>query len=379
MSSTKRLLPLEGIKVIEIAGLAPAPFAGMVLADFGASVIRIDKSIHTFNMDVLSRNKRSISINLKSPIGTSILKRLICCNTDILIEPFRPGVMERLGLGPDVLCNINKKLIYVRLTGFGQKGKFSNMAGHDINYLAVSGVLSFLGRKNENPMFPLNILADFAGGGLISVLGILLALIERSKSGKGQVIDVAMVDGVKYLSTYPYLMKLTNQLWTKSRGENILDGGAHFYEVYKTKDNKFMAVGAIESQFYAELLKKLNLDASSLPFQLDNSKWNGMKQLFTNIFKTKTQEEWNQIFYKSDACVTPIYELSELSHKVPEPAPKLYKTPGKLININDKNYFLKPGKHSKEILKEHGYSESEIKEFSIKNVVNGLNYSKSFL
>jgi len=377
MSSTKILLPLDGIKVIEIAGLAPAPFAGMVLADFGASVIRIDKFTHNFNMDILSRNKRSISVNLKSPIGISILKRLICCNTDILIEPFRPGVMEKLGLGPDVLCNLNEKLIYVRLTGFGQKGKFSNMAGHDINYLAVSGILSLLGRKDENPMFPLNILADFAGGGLISVLGILLALIERSKSGKGQVIDVAMVDGVKYLATYPHLMKLTNQMWIEPRGENILDGGAHFYEIYKTKDNKFMAVGALEPQFYAELLKKLNLNANSLPFQFDNSKWNEMKQLFTNIFKTKTQEEWAQIFYKSDACVTPVYELS---YKIPEPAPKLHKISGELININNnKNYFLKPGKHSKEILKEHGYNEDEIKEFSIKNVVNGLNYFKSLL
>ncbi|GBB91818.1 hypothetical protein RclHR1_01920022 [Rhizophagus clarus] len=284
--------------------------------------------------------------------------------------------MEKLGLGPDVLCNLNEKLIYVRLTGFGQEGKFSNMAGHDINYLAVSGILSLLGRKNENPMFPLNILADFAGGGLISVLGILLALIERSKSGKGQVIDAAMVDGVKYLTTYPYLMKLTNQIWTNPRGENILDGGAHFYEVYKTKDNKFMAVGAIEPQFYAELLKRLNLDANLLPFQLDSSKWNNMKQLFTNIFKTKTQDEWIQIFYKSDACVTPVYELS---YKIPEPAPKLHKTPGKLININSTKYFLKPGKHSREILKEYGYNENEIKEFSIKNIVNGLNYFKSLL
>ncbi|PKY53790.1 CoA-transferase family III [Rhizophagus irregularis] len=374
MASTKRLLPLDGIKVIEMAGLAPAPFAGMVLADFGASVIRIDKFTLKTNMDILSRNKRLISINLKSPIGTSILKRLICYDTDILIEPFRPGVMEKLGLGPDILCNLNEKLIYVRLTGFGQEGKFSNIAGHDINYLAVSGILSLLGRKNENPMFPLNILADFAGGGLISVLGILLALIARLKSGKGQVIDVAMVDGVKYLSTYPYLMKLTNQMWTKPRGENILDGGAHFYEVYKTKDNKFMAVGAIEPQFYAELLKRLNLDANLLPFQLDSSKWNNMKQLFTNIFKTKKQEEWTQIFYKSDACVTPVYELN---YKIPEPTPKLLRTSGKLIN--NTKYFLKPGEHSREILKEYGYSENEIKEFSIKNIVDGLNYSKSLL
>ncbi|CAI2165934.1 2505_t:CDS:2 [Funneliformis geosporum] len=374
MSSIKRLLPLDGIKVIEIAGLAPAPFTGMVLADFGANVIRVDKFTDMHNkMDNLSRNKRSISINLKSPIGISIFKRLIFLDTDILIEPFRPGVMEKLGLGPNELCKLNEKLIYVRLTGFGQKGKFSNMAGHDINYLAVSGVLSLLGRKNENPMFPLNILADFAGGGMMCVLGILLALIERSKSGKGQVIDVAMVDGVKYLATFTQLMKLMNQLWTEPRGENMLDGGAHFYEVYKTKDNKYMAVGAIEPQFYAELLKRLDLNANTLPSQLDNSKWNEMKQLFTNTFLTKTQEEWNQVFYGSDACVTPVYGLSD---KIPEPAPKLYETPGRMIQLNDS---LNPGKHSEEILTEYGYSENEIKEFSMRDIVGGLNFKKSLL
>ncbi|CAG8440199.1 6312_t:CDS:2 [Funneliformis caledonium] len=334
MSSIKRLLPLDGIKVIEIAGLAPAPFAGMVLADFGANVIRVDKSTNMHNnMDKLTRHKRSISINLKSPIGISILKRLIYLDTDILIEPFRPG-------------------------------RFSNMAGHDINYLAVSGVLSLLGRKDD---------PDFAGGGMMCVLGILFALIERSKSGKGQIIDVAMVDGVKYLATFLHLMKLMKQLMTEPRGENMLDGGAHFYEVYETKDNKYMAVGAIEPQFYAELLKRLGLNENSLPSQLDNSKWNEMKQLFKEKFMTKTQDEWNQVFFGSDACVTPVYELSG---KVPEPAPKLYETPGRLAHINES---LDPGKHSEEILKESGYSESEIKEFSMRGIVGGLNFKKSLL
>ncbi|CAG8540605.1 14304_t:CDS:2 [Funneliformis mosseae] len=365
MSSIKRLLPLDGIKVIEIAGLAPAPFAGMVLADFGANVIRVDKSTNMHNnMDKLTRHKRSISINLKSPIGISILKRLIYLDTDILIEPFRPGVMERLGLGPNELCKLNEKLIYVRLTGFGQKGRFSNMAGHDINYLAVSGVLSLLGRKDD---------PDFAGGGMMCVLGILFALIERSKSGKGQIIDVAMVDGVKYLATFLHLMKLMKQLMTEPRGENLLDGGAHFYEVYETKDNKYMAVGAIEPQFYAELLKRLGLNANYLPSQLDNSKWNEMKQLFKEKFMTKTQDEWNQVFFGSDACVTPVYELSG---KVPEPAPKLYETPSRLAHINES---LDPGKHSEEILKESGYSESEIKEFLMRGIVGGLNFKKSLL
>ncbi|CAH1758320.1 3316_t:CDS:10 [Entrophospora sp. SA101] len=298
------ILSLVGLRVVELAGLAPAPFAGMMLGDFGANVIRVDeyyeKQEEYNNIDVLARNKRSISINLKNPIGIEIFKKLIR-NSDVLIEPFRPGIMEKLGLGPDELFEINGKLIYARLTGFGQEGKYSKMAGHDINYLAISGVLSLLGRK-----------ADFAGGGLICVVGILLALIERSITGIGKIIvDSSMVDGVKYLATFSYLMKKgSSSLFNNMRGENLLDGGAHFYEVYQTKDNKYIAVC--------------------------------------------TQDEWTEIFHNTDSCVTPVLELTD--------SPLSLKSTLNLIST---------GKHTLEILHEIGYDDDKIiKEFQNKKIIN---------
>ncbi|RUS24236.1 CoA-transferase family III domain-containing protein [Jimgerdemannia flammicorona] len=231
--------PLNGLKVLEIAGLAPAPFAGMVLADFGADVIRVDRT-NEFNIDILTRHKRSIALNFKNPDGHSTFIRLVQ-HADVVIEPFRSGVMEKLGLGPDVLCKANPRLVYARLSGYGQTGKSALVAGHDINYVAMSGLLSMLGRQGENPSPPLNIVADFAGGGLMCVMGILLALIERQRSGKGQVVDAGMTAGVSYLSTFPYAMRKTGLQWTEERGTNLLDGGAPFYNVYRTMDKKFVA------------------------------------------------------------------------------------------------------------------------------------------
>jgi len=337
-------MALQGIKVVEFAGLAPGPFCGMILADFGAEVVRIDKpnGNHTLIPDILARGKKSLAINLKSPTSKKIILKL-CDQADVLIEPFRPGVMEKNGLGPDVICKRNPRIIYARLTGFGQHGIYAPRAGHDINYLAVSGVLSMLGRAHEKPMPPLNILADFAGGGLLCACGILLALFERMKSGKGQTIDCAMVDGVLYLASFNYIGK-DLLFGNKPRGYNFFDGGVPFYEVYKTKDNKYLAVGALEPQFYHALLKVLGLDPAEFP-QWERSVWPKLSRKLTEVFSEKTQEEWCQVFKDEDLCVTPVVDVHSLHHDnyitkerrsllqkgeriEPAPAPKLSRTPG---------------------------------------------------
>ncbi|KAG0211801.1 hypothetical protein BGX28_007391 [Mortierella sp. GBA30] len=371
--------PLAGLKVIEIAGLAPAPFAGKILSDFGADVIRIDRSAAVMNLDVLAKNKRSLALNLKSPQGIDTLIRL-CEKADVIIEPFRPGVMERLGLGPAVLLKRNPKLIYARMTGFGQQGHYAKMAGHDINYLSISGVLNTLGRHDDKPAFPINLLADFAGGGLMCALGILLALQERSRSGQGQVVDAAMVDGVSYIGSFVYNMYKAGALFQTPRGTGQLDGGAPFYDTYQTKDGLFMAVGAIESEFYKLLIQGLGLDPEKdkLPEQMDTKGWPQLKQLFTKIFLSRTQEEWVQVFDKTDACVTPV--LDYYSMPTPEPAPKLSRTPAKLGTKNkDEEVFLEVGGQSKEILVEAGFSEQEIRDLVVKKAVAGAGLEKASL
>ncbi|XP_072353421.1 alpha-methylacyl-CoA racemase isoform X3 [Scyliorhinus torazame] len=245
-------MALAGIRVIELAGLAPSPLCGMILADFGAKVVRIDRT-RAFTADVLGRGKRSVALNIKKPEGAEVLKQL-CNRSDVLIEPFRRGVMEKLGLGPEGMLEQNPKLIYARLSGFGQSGQYSKNAGHDINYIALSGLLSKFGRKGENPYAPLNVVADFAGGGLMCAMGIILALYERIKSGKGQVIDANMVEGAAYCSSWLWKSQQLS-LWNRERGENLLDTGAPFYETYKTSDGKYMAVGALEPQFYDKLIE----------------------------------------------------------------------------------------------------------------------------
>ncbi|KAI8815237.1 C1q and tumor necrosis factor-related protein 3 [Cladochytrium replicatum] len=358
---------LSGITVIELAGLAPGPFAGMVLSDFGADVIRVDKpSAHT--TDVLYRGKRSISLDLKSSAGLAVLKRL-CAKADVVIDPFRPGVMEKMGLGPDDVLRENPKCVYARITGFGQQGPYSKMAGHDINYIAVSGVLSVLGRKGEPPMFPANILGDFAGGGMLCVVGILLALVERTRSGRGQVVDAAMVDGAAYLSTF-ILKMMETPLWNNPRGENVLDSGAPFYEVYETKDGKYMSVGALEPQFYAAFIKGLGLDTSKLPGQIEMDKWPVLRKIFKETFLTKTRAEWAAIFDGTDACVAPILETTEVMnhpHNIqrglmagpsdPNPAPRLSRTPGRKVPVGEQ---LVVGQHTVEVLNQFGFAKDEV-------------------
>lgn len=325
----------------------------------------------------MKNGKKSLALNLKDKKGIEILKKL-ARRSDVLIEPFRSGVMEGLGLGPKVLQEINPRLIYARLTGFGQSGPYAPMAGHDINYVATSGVLSFLGRKNEKPTPPVNLLADFGGGGLSCALGIILALFERTKSGKGQVIDSSMVEGTAYLSSWLFRSQHL-PIWGNERGNNILDTGSHFYETYETSDGKFMAVGALESQFYEILVEKLNIDG--LSEQWSDFDWK--KKILKAVFKTKTRDEWCKIFDGTDACVTPVLEAYEAPNHphnkeresfdvlengivAPKPAPKLSRTPG--VSTAEMP-VVENGADTEEILLELGFTKEDVEQLNKDQVV----------
>ncbi|KAK1835386.1 CoA-transferase family III domain-containing protein [Podospora conica] len=312
--------PLTGLKVLEFAGLAPGPFAGILLADAGASVLRIDRlpsnpaAAPLPTSDQLTRRKASLAVDLKSPSGIALIHRLIP-TTDILIDPFRPGVLESLSLGPSTLLALNPRLIYARLTGFRRDGAYAPLAGHDINYLAVSGALSLLGRSHEKPYAPVNLLADFAGGALPLVIGVLLALVSRATTGRGQVVEANMVDGAAYLATFPRFA-LKTPVGGRPRGENLLDGGCPFYDTYETAvAGEYVAVGALEPQFYAQLLAGLGLDGD-VRFagvrQGDREGWEVMRGEFERIFRTKTRAEWERVFAGTDACVTPVLGYAEL-------------------------------------------------------------------
>ena len=377
--------PLDGIRVIEMAGLAPSPYCGMILADFGADVVIVDRLStgapempNIMAKNPFDRGKRSMRVNLKTKEGMAVVRRMIQAY-DVLLEPYRPGVTEKLGLGPDEAMNMNPKLIYARLTGWGQKGPYAGMAGHDINYIALSGALSLFRRKGEKPLPPCNLLGDFAGGGMLCAMGILLALIERNKSGKGQVVDAAMVDGATNISTLFWGL-LANHLMTLDIGTNMLDSGAPYYQTYETADGKFMSVGAIEGRFYAELLKGLDIDPSTLPYQHDKGRWPEMRDRFAEVFKIKTRDQWVAIFDGTDACVAPILDMDEVnSHphnrerdllvevdgvSQPAPAPRLSRTPGSVQKQGTPR-----GSETREILKELGYTKQDIEGLLQKNIV----------
>lgn len=379
-------MPLKEVKVLELAGLAPAPFCGMLLSEFGATVIRVDKMGLTPDIDTVSHGKQSVAVNLKHPKGMEVFKKM-CKTSDVLIEPFRKGVMEKLGLGPNELLAANQRLIYARLTGYGQHGFYSNAAGHDINYLALSGILSMLGGRSKQPTPPCNLLADFAAGGLMCALGIVLALFERQSSGKGQVIDCSMVEGSVYLASWITRGRHT-ALWNQPRGKNILDGGAYYYTTYETKDGQWMAVGALEPQFYNELLNGLGLTYDEVPqFKGDFDKYHSV---FAEKFKQRTRDEWCKIFDGIDACVIPVLSLEEAekhphnvsrntftrSHEgdiTARPSPLLSRTPGTSLASQPRPV---PGQHTFEVLTSFGYSVDELQELKSVGAIGDGSISK---
>jgi alpha-methylacyl-CoA racemase len=367
--------PLSGIKVVEITGIGPGPFCAMMLADLGADVIRIDRSAAVRaqlpdkpSNDVLARGRRSIGVDLKHPEGVELVLQLIE-KADVLTEGFRPGVMERLGLGPEVCLKRNPKLVYGRMTGFGQEGPMAQAAGHDINYIALAGALAHIGREGEKPLPPLNLVGDFGGGGMLLALGVCAALVERGKSGKGQVVDAAMVDGAATLMAFIHGFYAGGG-WGE-RGTNLLDTGAHFYDTYETKDARYVSLGSIEPQFYAELLELTGLDKESLPQQMDRSQWRAMKQRLTALFKTKTRDEWCALMEGSDVCFAPVLTIPEAYEhphniargtfvevagvKQPGPSPRFSRTPGEI-----KRPPPHPGQHTAEALADWGISAEAV-------------------
>jgi alpha-methylacyl-CoA racemase len=306
--------PLSGVRVIEIASLAPAPFGCMILADLGADVLRVDRAERcgpqaTAPVDPLSRGRRSIGLNLKDRAAIDLLLTL-AEEVDVLVEGFRPGVAERLGFGPGACAERNPGLIFGRMTGWGQDGPLAPTAGHDIDYIAISGALSMVGRAGAAPVPPVNLLGDFGGGGMLLALGILAALVERTRSGLGQVVDAAMVDGSALLTSFVYGLRATGA-WQDKRGVNLLDGGAPFYDTYVTADGEYMAVGALEPQFYAALLTGLGLADAGLPGQHDRNGWPVLRERFAATFSGRTRAEWEQIFAGTDACVSPVLSPAE--------------------------------------------------------------------
>ncbi len=364
--------PLQGLKVIEMAGIGPGPFTAMMLADMGAEVLRVDRpNARVLNpeKDVLNRGRRSIAVDLKHPDGVQTVLRLVE-QADALLEGFRPGVMERLGLGPDECLARNPKLVYGRMTGWGQDGPLSHAAGHDINYIAIAGVLNNFKRDGERPVPPNNLVGDFGGGGLLLAFGLVCALLEASRSGHGQVVDAAMVDGAAVLSTMIHAF-VAMGIWQDNPGHNMLDTGAPFYEVYETADGKFMAIGAIEQQFYAELLERSGLKDEDLPFQLDRDQWPSMKERFEAFFKQKTRDEWQSILEGTDACAVPVLSMTEAPkhpHNAarqtfverdgvtqPAPAPRFSRTTAEIGSPPPA-----PGEHTNDALSDWGFTADEV-------------------
>ena len=303
--------PLAGVKVLELGGIGPGPHAAMVLADLGADVVRVRRpgglQMPAEDLDLLHRGKRIVDLDVKSEPGTLLD---LAAKADVLLDGFRPGTCERMGIGPDDCAAVNPRLIFARITGWGQHGPLAKVAGHDINYLSQTGALSAIGYRDRPPVAPLNLVADFGGGSMLVLLGIVAALYERERSGKGQVIDAAMVDGGAILSQMAWTMKSTGML-KDQRESFMLDGGAPFYRTYETADGKYMAVGAIEPQFFAQLLAGLGVSAAEVPNQLDIGAFPEMQQIFTQRFASKTRDEWTQIFSGTDACVTPVLTWTE--------------------------------------------------------------------
>ena len=377
--------PLGGVRVIEVAGIGPGPFAAMMLADMGADVIRVDRSQSVRGgdpsrppLDLLARGRRSVGIDLKTPGGAETVLRMVE-GSDALIEGFRPGVAERLGIGPKECLERNPALVYGRMTGWGQEGPYSAMAGHDINYIALAGVLDPIGRAGQAPVPPLNLVGDFGGGGMLLAFGVVCALLEAANSGEGQVVDAAMVDGAALLATMFHGMRVSG-MWTEERGTNLLDTGAHFYDAYETSDGRYVSVGSIEPQFYAELLRLTGLDGDDLPAQMDRSHWPELKTRLAEVFRTRTREEWCEVMEGTDVCFAPVLSLSEAPEHPhnrhrgtfvevagvvqPAPAPRFSRTPARVSRPP-----AHAGQDSEAVLADFGFEAAEVAELRASGAV----------
>jgi alpha-methylacyl-CoA racemase len=368
--------PLSDLKIIEVAGIGPGPFAAMLLSDMGADVVRVDRAQSVERgfdpgwLEVLNRGRRSIGIDLKHPDGVEILLRMVE-RADALIEGFRPGVAERLGIGPDVCHARNPKLVFGRMTGWGQQGPYVQAAGHDINYIALAGALAHFGRHGAKPTPPMNIVGDFGGGGMLLAFGVVCAVLEARGSGEGQVVDAAMVDGSAALMAMTWGLRAMGVFDEENRGENVLDTGAPFYDTYETADGKFVSVGALEPQFFAELIERLGLSGEDLPAQMDRTGWPTLRDRFTEVFKSRTRDEWCEVLEHTDACFAPVLTMSEATEhphvrargtvveldgiQQPAPAPRFSKTPGSI-----RRRAAQPGQHTDEALADWGFGSDEL-------------------
>lgn len=376
--------PLVGLKVVELAGLAPAPFATTVLADLGADVVRVDRAkpgfdVLVFPHDPLSRSRRWIGVDTKHSEGRDVVLRLID-GADVLIEGFRPGVTERLGLGPDVCLERNPGLVYGRVTGWGQDGPLAQTAGHDINYIGLAGALEPIGRAGERPVPPLNLLGDFGGGGMLLAMGVLAALVERATSGRGQVVDASMVDGAALLTAGLHGLRNIG-LWNKGRGNNMLDGGAPFYDTYEASDGRYVAVGAIEERFWQALVKVLGLDPAEVAGRLDQAQWPAVREKLAAVIRTRTRDEWAELASGTDACLTPVLTPEEAAehphntargtfvtpdgHRQPAPAPRFARTPS-----GEPTAPVEPRSDTVGVLADLGYSPDDIEKLRADGVIS---------
>jgi alpha-methylacyl-CoA racemase len=371
--------PLQGVKVIELAGIGPGPFAAMMLSDMGATVIRVERAGAVRGgdpseppKDSLTRGRQSIGVDLKHPDGIETVLKLVE-QADVIMEGFRPGVTERLGLGPDDCLARNPAIVYGRMTGWGQEGPYSSAAGHDINYIALAGALEPIGRAGEKPLPPLNLVGDFGGGGMFLAFGIACALFEAKNSGQGQVVDAAMVDGAATLMSMFWGMKAMG-FWQPERGTNMLDTGAPFYDVYETSDGKFVSIGSIEPQFYAELLRLSGLgERADFPSQMDRGQWPAMKVTVEEVFKTKTRDEWCELMEHTDVCFAPVLTMEEATqhpHNVERgtftevggvtqqsPAPRFSRTRPEI-----QGPASHPGQHTDQVLADFGFDSADIEK-----------------
>ncbi len=370
--------PLDGLKILEIAGIGPGPFGAMMLADMGAEVVRIDRAQNVLGgdpatppADVLNRGRRSIGVDLKHPEGAETVLRLIE-QADGMIEGFRPGVMERLGLGPEVALARNPKLAYGRMTGWGQDGPYALAAGHDINYIALAGALEPIGRRGGPPIPPLNLVGDFGGGGMLLAFGMVCAVLNAQSTGVGQVVDAAMVDGSAVLTTMFHSFRAMG-IWEDERGTNMLDTGAHYYDVYETADGHYVSIGSIEPQFYQELLRLTGLDGEDLPRQQDRAAWPALTDRLAEVFKAKTRDQWCALMEGTDVCFAPVLSLAEAPqhpHNIhrgtfierdgvvqPAPAPRFSGTP-----VEVQRPPSHAGQHTNDVLTDWGISTDEVEK-----------------